>query len=473
MRILFTLLLLPIFSYAQDISFHKAYGNNEFDYGESIVQLEDSSYVIAGATSSFGSGNSDALLMGIDKFGNFNWQRTFGNEQIEWAEDIILHSNESLYTLGYTNDSNGNGYDIILIKTDQEGSLDWQQRYGGSDWDFAYELIETQDGNIVICGETYSDTNGENDAYFMKIDAENGMLIWENKFGGEKHDTFFDLTEDFEGNLWFTGYSVFNDSDLVILKTDAAGEELNLVHQEIGEHVIGSVIKTHVTGEILLGYDYWKSNSIDSVETGRWKLDTDANVVWQRFDPENETTRFVVDITPLANENFFFTTRSLNGNTNGDIWMFSNGGWFMSISGTNSYGNFLDDDFKTTISTSDGGIIHVGTTESWGFGSSSAWLVKQNSSFQAPEDAEEEYVTSTREIKRDLAIYPNPVNDIMHLEFPFTETMEYRIFDMNGRMIKFGILSQSLNVSDLINGKYFLTIRNKNQIHVIDFIKHN
>ncbi|MEM7162860.1 MAG: T9SS type A sorting domain-containing protein [Bacteroidota bacterium] len=462
MKYLLFVLFFPCAIVAQDISFHKAYGNNEYDYGESIVQLEDSSYVIAGATSSFGSGNTDVLLIGIDKQGNFQWQRTFGNQQIEWAEDIILHSNESLYTLAYTNDTDGNGYDILLIKTNQNGTVDWQERYGGDDWDFAYELIESQDGEIVICGETYSNTNGENDALFMKINAENGSLIWEQRYGGEGHDTFFDLTEDLDGNLWFTGYSVVNDSDLVVLKTDPQGSELLNISEQIGEHVIGRVIKTHITGEILLGYDYWKSNSIDSVETGRWKFDTDANIVWQRFDPESDRSRYVIGITPLEDDRFVFTTRYVQDNSASVWWMYSNQGWFISTGSSTEFGNFLDDDFTSTLATSDGGIVHVGTTDSWGFGNKSVWVVKMNEDFTAPANAEEEYVTSLLEITNSFKIYPNPSSDLLYFDLDTQELIDYQIFDANGRLILKGSLDQQIDIQSLIAGKYIIRLFGKN-----------
>ena len=58
------LLLLTNFSFGQ-ISFFNFYSNNGVDKGEGIVQLEDSSYVVTGSSSSF-SNSSQAFLMKID-----------------------------------------------------------------------------------------------------------------------------------------------------------------------------------------------------------------------------------------------------------------------------------------------------------------------------------------------------------------------------------------------------------------------
>ena len=70
MRILisFIILCVSLLSYGQN-SFFKLYSGSGYDRGEGIVQLEDSSYVITGSSSSW-SESSQAFLLKIDAEGN-------------------------------------------------------------------------------------------------------------------------------------------------------------------------------------------------------------------------------------------------------------------------------------------------------------------------------------------------------------------------------------------------------------------
>ena len=57
--------LSPILVSGQ-IDFYKIYTNNGYDFGQGIVQLEDSSYVVTGSSSSFQNGASQAFLLKVD-----------------------------------------------------------------------------------------------------------------------------------------------------------------------------------------------------------------------------------------------------------------------------------------------------------------------------------------------------------------------------------------------------------------------
>ncbi len=474
MRLFLLLFMLPVIYQAQGISFNKAYGNNDFDYGESIVQLSDSSYVIAGATSSFGSGNTDALLMGIDKNGNFSWQFTFGNAQIEWAQDILLHTNGNLYTVGYTNESGGNGYNVLLIKTDLDGTLDWLKKYGGDDWDFGYELIESEDGNIVICGETYSNTLGQNDAYALKINSENGDLIWEEKFGSTGFDGFFDLSEDGDGNLWFTGYTQQNDSNLYVVKTNQDGDEILSIIDDRAFHQVGRVIETDSNGDLLIALEHWKSNQADSIEPAYWKIDNLGTPIWQKDIPENDRIRIPESIAPFDNGDFMFTTRFIQGFSTSTSWKFNTNGSFISTGASTDFGFFFDDDFKYSTITLDNSPIHIGTTDSWGIGNSSIWVVKQGQDFEVEAMATSEQITSIEEnsLQESIQFFPNPCVDELKTNFSFQGIAEYQIYDLNGRLIQKGEVQSIISVSNLRDGKYSMIIRDQNRIlSTFDFLK--
>ncbi|MBK9735363.1 MAG: T9SS type A sorting domain-containing protein [Saprospiraceae bacterium] len=68
-------------------------------------------------------------------------------------------------------------------------------------------------------------------------------------------------------------------------------------------------------------------------------------------------------------------------------------------------------------------------------------------------------------------IYPNPVRDILHISTKETWT-KAEIYDISGRIMRSVILdSQSIDVSSLERGTYFIRLRNGNKIGCVKFVK--
>lgn len=86
------------------------------------------------------------------------------------------------------------------------------------------------------------------------------------------------------------------------------------------------------------------------------------------------------------------------------------------------------------------------------------------------------YNTPTSEIQSldELEIYPNPSRDFLFIQNLPTEQMEYHILDSAGKVVGNGTLSGTIDISKLLNGMYFLHMRDaQNNITVRKFIKVN
>ncbi len=57
-------------------------------------------FLITGRTTGFGSGGDDLLLMKVDTAGNLQWQRAFGSTGYETGNNIFLYPDSTLYILG-------------------------------------------------------------------------------------------------------------------------------------------------------------------------------------------------------------------------------------------------------------------------------------------------------------------------------------------------------------------------------------
>jgi TolB-like protein len=156
----------------------RTFGGGQNDCGFSVARTADGGFVIAGETYSFGAGVfSDAYLVKTDSEGNLIWQSTFGDQQ-EDAFRFVLPTEGGGYLMAGGTFSFGAGVypDIYLLKADPAGGLEWQKRYGGGRTDFGYGLAVTEDGGIVVAGESNSFDSGiYPDVYLVKTDGEGNL----------------------------------------------------------------------------------------------------------------------------------------------------------------------------------------------------------------------------------------------------------------------------------------------------------
>lgn len=174
-------------------------------------------------------GSYDFWLVKIDANGNFLWERSFGGTGIEISYDIAKTRDGGYVITGNTfstdgDVSNTNGAsDIWMVKVDKEGQMLWERTYGGSGFDAAQAVIASKNGGYFIVGNTKSSdkdasTNyGENDIWMMKTD-ESGNLVWQKSFGGSGFDFGFDVVEHPDGSIVLVGEMASNDMEGVVSK---------------------------------------------------------------------------------------------------------------------------------------------------------------------------------------------------------------------------------------------------------------
>ena len=164
-----------------------SFGGTGIEIAYDITKTQDGGYAIVGNTFSTdtdiskNNGESDLWLIKIDDGGNLLWEKTFGGSGFEAgnglyttaAEGFVIAGN-SKSTDGDTTENNGEN-DLWVLKTDAEGNLLHQQSFGGSQLDFGYDILETQDGSVVLVGSIGSedfmdvDLKGMTDMVILKI----------------------------------------------------------------------------------------------------------------------------------------------------------------------------------------------------------------------------------------------------------------------------------------------------------------
>jgi len=72
------------------IQLQKTYGGTSYDKASAVLPITDGGYFLLGSTSSFGAGNYDMLLIRTDEKGTVIWQKTYGGFFNEYGEKMNL-----------------------------------------------------------------------------------------------------------------------------------------------------------------------------------------------------------------------------------------------------------------------------------------------------------------------------------------------------------------------------------------------
>ena len=202
----------------------KTFGGSDWDVGWSVQQTLDGGYIIAGDTSSFGSGGRDVYLIKTEPNGNEKWQKTIGGSSHEWGESVQQTTDGGYIIAGITTSYGAGSSDVYLIKTDPNGDKKWQKTFGGSDIDHGFSVHQTTDGGYIIAGITESYGAGLADFYLIRTDP-NGNSVWQNTFGGSDAEWCFSVQQTSDAGFIIAGVKGIyaTPGDVYLVKTDPNG----------------------------------------------------------------------------------------------------------------------------------------------------------------------------------------------------------------------------------------------------------
>lgn len=165
-------------------------------------------------------------------------QSSFGGTQEEEITDMIaLPGNGGLVAVGasFSNDghvgSNNGSRDAWIIKTDLNGNKIWSKNYGGTLLDDFKSVTVADDGNLLVAGNTHSrdgdippdSANGNKDFWVLKVNSNNGAIIWQRNLGGDAEDEAYDFIQLPGGNILIVGYTKSTISGDISRPVDAFG----------------------------------------------------------------------------------------------------------------------------------------------------------------------------------------------------------------------------------------------------------
>ena len=225
-----------------NIIYQQCFGGTGSDADPRIKGTFDGGYMFVASTSSNDgdvSGNHGAYdywLVRVNIQNNITLNRTYGGLVDDMPFDVIQTMDGGYAIAGSANSNDGNvtGHhgnmgisDWWIVKLNSNGSIQWQQSYGGSSVDVAHAILQTADGGYVVAGYVQSndgdvtslhgsqpgDIDGGPDMWIVRTNGY-GTLLWQNTFGGTGADYANALIRNSTGIYIVCGATGSQDGDV-------------------------------------------------------------------------------------------------------------------------------------------------------------------------------------------------------------------------------------------------------------------
>ncbi len=210
----------------------RTHGGTGSDGAWSVSRTSDDGFILAGWTFSYGGGFlGNAWLVKTDSLGLLEWQRPFGGSGVDRGYCAQETSDGRYIMAGYT-DSFGSGlYDMLMVRTDSEGTAEWIEAYGGSGRDYGHSVVQTVDGGFLAAGYTLSYGAGGDDIWLVRTDPD-GAMEWHTTYGGSASDVAYSIANTSDGGYIVAGHTLSYGAGLHdvwlmrLAPDDPAGAEL-------------------------------------------------------------------------------------------------------------------------------------------------------------------------------------------------------------------------------------------------------
>lgn len=381
--LLFNLVLLGILNVSASSSspttWSKLFGGALDDEVVALVQTSDGGYAIAGTTSSFGAGSADFWLIKTDGSGNVEWNQTYGGSEYDVAQALVQTSDGGYVMAGETYSFGAGDSDFWLVKVDSSGSLQWNKTYGKQTADGAISVIQTNDEGYALAGYL-TDNNASKDFWFVKTDSV-GNMQWNRTYGGSRWDDADSVIQSIDGGYALAGTTnSFGDAiphDCWLVKTDSDGnmEWSKTYDKDGGSDGANSLLQTSDGGYTLAGH----TGGFIGQNVWIINIDLDGNrvwdVIWSTREPAHTSS-----LIPTSDEGYAITgwTDSLDGYAGMSSYLFLvkvdvNG----NIQWNSTYEGLGDNKALFAVQTDNGGYAMAGTTRSTDEGSHyDIWFTK-------------------------------------------------------------------------------------------------
>jgi len=188
------------------INWEKSYDFNLSDKLYSAINMSDGNIIMLGETSSPTSSGQKILAIKVNPNGELIWQKAFGGTSECKFLNTAKSGTDGLYILGTKKQGSANSF-IWILKIDKDGNLVWENTAGGGGSEFVYDLFETSENGVFLCGSKEIKGNNDTDGWLIKFNKK-GAIESQALFGSRYiNDDFRSIISDNIGGFFLLGYT--------------------------------------------------------------------------------------------------------------------------------------------------------------------------------------------------------------------------------------------------------------------------
>jgi len=114
-KLLIGILLIVCWNSYSQKTFYKEYGGTQDDEGIALIQTNDKGFIIVGNSRSLSNGWEDIWIVKTSKYGEIKYQKNFGGEYSDIANDLVETSKGNILVIGTTSNFGKTETPNILI----------------------------------------------------------------------------------------------------------------------------------------------------------------------------------------------------------------------------------------------------------------------------------------------------------------------------------------------------------------------
>ncbi len=166
-----------------NLIWERTFGGFSLDEAYSVLQVNDG-YLMVGFSESF-SVDEDVYVIKLDFDGNLIFEKSYQFAGLEKVVDVIPTS-DGFLMVGFTWDGLSDDADGLMMKIDSSGNLIWKKTFGTKGWE-QFNKILRWGKNILLVGFAKNEFTKGYDVYVVKTDEQGNFLgeIYSNIEGSD------------------------------------------------------------------------------------------------------------------------------------------------------------------------------------------------------------------------------------------------------------------------------------------------